>query len=672
VKCGTVAWLLFPLLASCSGGPEGGELWTSLSGEWRFQGSGSSAWYPAEVPGTVHTDLMAAHLIPDPYVDMNADSVQWVGERDWIYERAFDITPDILDHEEVELVFKGLDTFAEVRLNDSLVGVADNMFRSWTFPVKGSLVAGRNRLRVTFRSALKRGEELLRAYGRSLPADNDGGTVKVSPFVRKAGVHFGWDFAPRLVTCGIWQEVGLRAWSGSRIGSVRLAQRAAKGKRTLRFHVDLCSQPGAQGEVVLRINGRELSRSKPPDGSGWRTHDIELIVPDTGLWWPLGSGEQRLQSCTIDLVLDGVVCSSWHDRIGLRTIALNQKPDGLGKPFTFLVNGAPLFAKGANLVPPDMFLPRAGDSAWVHLVNEMATCHMNMVRVWGGGVYPPDAFFEACDSAGILVWQDLMFANTMVPDDDAFMNNVREEVEEQVKRLQHHACLALWCGNNEVDVAWHNWGWQRSYAISPADSSRMWKAYTGLFEQALPQWIWVLDEYYRYTSTSPLSNWGNPTGLRNGDLHYWGVWHADSTFASFRGNTGRFVSEYGFQSYPDSSTLAHYIDPGQLHLGSPYIAYRQRSYRTDRPITIAIRRELGKEARTLGEFCQASQEVQAIAYREAIIAHRAARPACMGTLLWQLNDVWPGPSWSIIDHDGRRKLAFGAVREIYSDGDLPR
>ncbi len=672
MKCNVAWWLLVPALAGCSSAPHAGERWITLSGEWKFQEAGGSTWYPAEVPGTVHTDLMAARLIPDPYTDTNADSVQWVGERDWVYEREFEVTADDLGQEEVDLVFKGLDTFAEVRLNDSLVGIAENMFRSWTFPVKGLLVPGTNRVQVIFRSALKRGEELLNAYGRSLPADNDGGHVKVSPFVRKAGVHFGWDFAPRLVTCGIWQEAGLRAWSGSRIGSVRIAQRAAKGRRTMRFHVDICSQPGAKGEIVLSMNGRELSRAKAPDGSGWRTHDIELVLPDTGLWWPRGSGEQRLQTCTVEWEQDGVVRSRWQDRIGLRTIVLNQKTDRRGTPFTFVVNGKPVFAKGANLVPPDMFLPRAGDGAWVHLVDEMATCNMNMARVWGGGVYPPDAFFEACDSAGIMVWQDLMFANAMVPDDDAFLNNVREELEEQVKRLQHHASLALWCGNNEVDVAWHNWGWQQSYAISPVDSVRMWNAYVGLFEQALPQWIWVLDEHYSYTPTSPLSNWGDAAGLRKGDLHYWGVWHADSTFASFPGNTGRFVSEYGFQSYPDSSTLAAYIDSGQLRLGSPLVTYRQRSYRTDRPIRVAIQRELGTTPRTLRGFCRASQEVQAIAYRKAIAAHLAGRPACMGTLLWQLNDIWPGPSWSIIDYAGHRKLAFDAVREAYSDVDRSR
>lgn len=614
---------------------------------------------------------MANGLIPDPYRNSNADSVQWVGERDWIYERTFEVTREMLEQDEVELVFKGLDTFAEIHLNDSLIGETDNMFRTWTFPVRSLLVEGVNRLRITFRSAVKRGEELLRAYGRSLPADNDGGAVKVSPFVRKAGVHFGWDFAPRLVTCGIWQDVGLRAWSGTRIETVRVSQWAENSRRTLRFHIDLHSQAGAAGEIVLRINDRELARADARESQGWRTHDIELTLPDTGLWWPRGNGEQPLQHCSIEWIHDGEVCAQWEGDIGLRSIVLDQDTDAYGRAFTFVVNGEPVFAKGANMVPPDMFLPRAGDSAWVHLANEAAACNMNMLRIWGGGVYPPDAFFRTCDSLGILIWQDLMFANAMVPDDDAFVNNVREEVEEQVRRLQYHPSLALWCGNNEVDVAWHNWGWQQGYGISPADSMRMWSAYTTLFREALPEWIRTLDKTGSYTSTSPLSNWGNAAGLREGDLHYWGVWHADSTFGSYAGNTGRFVSEYGFQSYPDSVLLAAYIDQDQLASGSHALAYRQRSYRTDRPITVAIARELGRTTRTLSEFCMASQEVQAIAYKQAIRAHMEARPRCMGTLLWQFNDVWPGPSWSIIGYDGRRKLAFDAVSTAYAIDQLP-
>jgi beta-mannosidase len=276
-------------------------------------------------------------------------------------------------------------------------------------------------------------------------------------------------------------------------------------------------------------------------------------------------------------------------------------------------------------------------------------------------VYPPDAFFDACDTAGILVWQDLMLAN-LPPGDAAFVENITAEASEQVGRLASHPSLALLCGDNELDVAWRNWGWQERYHLHGADSARVAHDHAAL--QARLGRI-ARTAGIAFTPTSPLSNWGSAEGLRSGDLHYWGVWHGDSTFASFAGNVGRFVSEYGFQSYPDSSTLAHYIGPDRLYLGSPALLHRQRSYRTDRPILEAIERELGEKPTTLGAFIAGSQQVQAMAYALAIRAHAAARPRCMGTLFWQLNDPWPGPSWSLIDHDGHWKPGMYAVQRAY-------
>lgn len=289
---------------------------------------------------------------------------------------------------------------------------------------------------------------------------------------------------------------------------------------------------------------------------------------------------------------------------------------------------------------------------------------MNMVRVWAGGIYPPDAFYDACDTAGILVWQDLMFANP-VPADDAFLRTVEEEVRQQVVRLRHHPCLALWCGNNELDVAWKHWGWNGTYGIHGEDSVRVAQQQHHFFHSYLPDLIARYSDI-AYTPTSALSNWGSTSGLRQGDLHYWGVWHADSTFASFAGNTGRFVSEYGFQSYPDSMLLAGYMTSDELRPGSQGLVGRQFSYRTDRPIREAIQRELGFEPTSLGDLLLGSQLVQALAYREAIRAHRSAQPHCMGTLFWQLNDPWPGPSWSVIDRAGRGKVALHAVRDAYA------
>lgn len=660
------AWVIgVSLLAACtSGGPAELEPWQDLGGTaWTVgEADGPERW-PAEVPGTIHTDLMQAGVIPDPYFGTDQDSVQWVGERNWTYERRFDASPELLEQPEVELVFDGLDTFAEVWLNGQRLGTADNMFRSWVFPVKELLRPADNHLVVRFTSALQRGRELLAQYGRTLPADNDVGPDKVSPFVRKAGIHFGWDFAPRLVTCGIWKQVGLRGSSGARIQSVRVFQTAKAGTREVTVAIDLRTKEVTGGKATVRLNGRTLAEAPIEDRTGEWTQELTFSLPDTGQWWPAGMGRQLLHDLSVRWDAGGAAIAQRDVRIGLRTVHLDRGPDEHGTAFRFVVNGTPLFAKGCNLVPPDMFLPRAGDSAWVGLVRAMQEANMNMVRVWGGGVYPPDAFFTACDTAGILVWQDLMFANAMVPDDDAFLANVRKEVREQVGRIQHHASLALWCGNNEVEVAWHNWGWQQTYGMTAGDSTRMWNAYQALFEEALKQWTYDLDRGHAYVPTSPISNWGNPEGLRHGDLHYWGVWHGDQPFEAFAYNVGRFVSEYGFQSYPAWSTLARWATPEQL-TDSAFWAGRQKSYKGDKAIR-ALAERYGVPAGDRRSLVSASQELQAKAYRMAIEAHQKAWPRCAGTLLWQLNDVWPGASWSIVEYGGGRKPAFHAVKAAY-------
>ena len=639
----------------------GQERSVTLNEGWNFHQAGSAEWMPAIVPGTVHTDLMRAGMIPDPFVDRNVDSVQWVADRDWVYARKIDVDSALLKEEHVDLVLRGLDTFAEIRLNGLLLGATDNMFRTWEFPIKELLHPGGNDLEITFRSAITRGKELRAAYGTQLPADNDAGEVKVSPYMRKAAYQFGWDFAPRLVTCGIWQSVELRCWSSLRIGEVRISQAFASGDAVVGVEVEVKGASSGEQLIALEIDGQRTVVPLPAVGrKGSAVARASLSIRDPQRWWPNGSGEQVLYPVRVELLDKGRVISAWERKIGLHTISLDQYAGA----FTFVVNGEPVFAQGANLVPPDMFLPRAGDSTWVRLVRDMQAAHFNMVRVWGGGVYPPDAFFDACDTAGILIWQDLMFAN-MAPADSAFLANVKAEVVGQVQRIGHHASLALWCGNNELDVAWKNWGWQKTYAMSATDSARIRADHALLFEKEIRGWITGYSAV-PYTPTSPLSNWGNAAGLQSGDLHDWEVWHGDGAFDRFQHNVGRFVSEYGFQSYPDSAMLAKYIDPAQLHLGSPLLAYRQRSYKTDRPILEAIGRELHAEPNTLGEFIRLGQEAQALAYGLAIHAHRAGRPHCMGTLFWQLNDCWPGPSWSAIDFTGHWKPAMLAVQEAYA------
>ncbi|MBK7086312.1 MAG: glycoside hydrolase family 2 protein [Flavobacteriales bacterium] len=612
---------------------------------WRFQEVGTQHWYAAEVPGVLHKDLLRHGLIADPYGDADPDSARWVEQQDWIYACPLEADDALLSHEHIDLVLHGLDVYASVYLNNVPLGSSDNAFRTWEFDVRDELRPGANELRVVFRSTVQEGAVRMKEHAVRLPADNDAGSPKVSPYVRKAAFQFGWDFSPRVVGCGITGPVELRCWDRARIVDidVRSAPDQVNARQSATVHLE-----GLMNDDLSLVLTSGDERDTVPitfrGAEAWITTDLPSRPIEH--WWPNGSGVQPLFDVNIELLLVERVIDTAKKRIGLRTIELDQGLDSIGRAFTFVVNGKPIFMKGCNLVPPDAIDPNASDSAWVALVSAMRRAHMNMVRVWAGGIYPPDAFYDACDTAGILVWQDLMFANP-VPADTAFLRTVEEEVRQQVVRLRHHPCLALWCGNNELEVAWKNWGWNSTYGCM-GEIPYVAQQQHHFFHLFLPDLIARYSDI-AYTPTSALSNWGSSSGLRQGDLHYWGVWHADSTFASFAGNTGRFVSEYGFQSYPDSTLLAGYILSEELRLGSLALMGRQFSYRTDRPIREAIQRELGFEPTSLADLLLGSQLVQALAYREAIRAHRSAQPRCMGTLFWQLNDVWPGPSWSVMD-----------------------
>ncbi len=630
----------------------------TLFEEWSFRQAGTIPWHPAQVPGEVHTDLLRNGLIPDPYRNFNADSVQWVEEKDWEYACIINADEALLHNEHVDLVFKGLDTFAEVWLNDSLLGKANNMFRTWEWPVRELLKPGVNRLKVVFRSAVREGQKLRKAYGINLPHDSDPSAV--SPYVRKAAYQFGWDFAPRLVGCGIWQPVELRCWNGARLGSVKVEQHFTTD--SIRLDVQVNTAGNASFTVHCSLDGVPIGR--PVDAVPSASITVHYTLPRTALWWPNGSREQTLHKLHVEFRSpNGTLLDSTTHRIGYRSVELRQETDSIGRSFTFIINGKPIFMKGCNIVPPDMFPSRAGDSAWVALVAHMQRAHINMVRVWAGGIYPPEAFYNACDTAGILVWQDFMLAN-LVPAEGEFLDNITMEAKEQAARFALHPCAALLCGNNELNVAWSNWGWQDKYKLHGTDSARVIQSNRRLWKDVLGGI--AAEAGVPYTWTSALSNWGNAAGLRSGDLHYWGVWHGDADFASFATNVGRFVSEYGFQSWPDSALLANYINHDQLYLGSPAMQYRQRSYKTDKPTWEAIQRELGTQPKTLNAFIEASQEVQARGCEMAIKAHMEKQPWCMGTLFWQLNDCWPGPSWSLVDYGGNWKPGMFEAQQLFS------
>ncbi|MCU0320155.1 MAG: hypothetical protein MUE88_08760 [Flavobacteriales bacterium] len=585
----------------------------TLHDDWQIHSEADGISIPAVVPGLVHTDLLAAGIIPDPFVGNNIDSVQWVEQRTWTYRCTFSVTEQEMACKAATLGFDGLDTYATIILNGQVIGNADNMFRQWRFAANGHLRAGANLLEVRFTPVAKGAEALRTRYGKVLPHDSD--TSGLAPFVRKAAFSFGWDFAPRLATTGIWRPVYLELDQGGPALTASVTTKPMGQHIRVSIKPEWTNMPTSSGRMQLWWNGR-LVEKRTVRNTADRTAEWTVDVSANERWWPRGSGPQRLHQLRLVATSSGHEQVVYERTIGLRTITLDQGRDTIGERFQFIINERPIFMRGCNIVPPDVFLPRGGDSAWVALVRHMADAHMNMVRVWSGGVYPPEAFFHACDTAGILVWQDLMFGYMVPAGDSAFLANAHEEVRQQVERIGAHPCLAVFCGNNELDVAWSNWGWQQRYGLHGQDSAAVRNDHLAFFHDSLARWT----APFPYTPSSPLSNWGNAAGLRNGDLHYWGVWHADSSLASYTRNVGRFMSEYGFQSYPDSTTLARYLAPEDLVLGSAALARRQLSYRTDKPLFDRIGEELGERPLTLGAFIQATQAVQAKGYGLAIDA----------------------------------------------------
>jgi beta-mannosidase len=358
------------------------------------------------------------------------------------------------------------------------------------------------------------------------------------------------------------------------------------------------------------------------------------------------------------------VVDTYTDKYGIRTIELVNQPDSIGTAFYFVLNGKEIFMQGANYIPQDVFLSRVTDNQYRTLLHAAKEANMNMLRVWGGGIYEEDLFYDLCDSLGILVWQDFMFAGSLYPDTKEFKENVKEEITQNIKRLRTHPCLAIWCGNNEIEVAWKNWGWQKQYGYSKSDSISIWKNYESIFLDLIPSLVSEHHPEAYYTSTTPLSNWGSAQNFNHGSMHYWGVWHGREPFENFSSNVGRFMVEYGFQSYPSISSLSQVIADTNLNLNSPSMAHRQKSFVGNGLILQHIEHYFDKPE-TFEEFVQRSQQTQAIGLQMAIEAHKRDQTHCRGTLFWQLNDCWPGPSWSVIDYYGQKKLAYDAVKQAF-------
>ncbi len=665
---------------------------TTLDAGWQFRlppgdsmagkHPAATAWHPATVPGSVHTDLLASGLIAAPYRGAHEAQLQWIGRADWEYRTRFDVDAATLAQPHSELVFEGLDTFADVSLNGHPILAADNAHRTWRVDVEGLLKARGNVLRVVFHSPIDKLLPRVRAMKHPIagnypsPFDDIPDGVMIGNFTRKPAYHYGWDWGPRYVTAGIWRDVRLETWNARRITDL-----AVRTDRLDAGHADLTvlvtvEQAGKPAPVQVQVDMRSpedrrvvhLRREVTLErGINHVRLPVSLDAPER--WWPNGYGKQNLYA--VDVALEGadghVVGSS--ETVGLRTVELRRRRSGKGGPgMAFVINGVPVFAKGANVIPFDMFPARVTRARLEHALTSAARSHMNMLRVWGGGYYPDDAFYALADKLGLMIWQDFMFGGGMQPAyDPEFRANVAAEARDNILRLRDHPSLVMWCGNNEEESAWKNWGQGAKLKnAAPAFAARVWDGYVRLFGHDLRRLVGRLGLGVPYWPGSPGNGnlRGNPDALDSGDVHYWGVWAQGKPVQAYLDVTPRFMSEFGLQSWPSLQTVADFADRSQWDIDGKVIRAHQKYLAGDgnKRLLHYIEAEYGTPA-SFADFVYLSQVMQAEGVALAALHHRASRPYTMGTLYWQLNDVWPGASWSGIDYDGRWKaLQFHARR----------
>ena len=625
------------------------------------------------VPSVVQQTLTDADLIPNPYSGTVENDLLWISDHPWTYSTKFNVKSNMLGQDVVELVFEGIDTYASVTLNGGKLFDADNQFRIWKADVKQLLKAKDNVLEVHF----PRYDSLQQAlYDQHRPRFPEKYAV-----TRKAPYQHGWDWAPKYKNIGLWKPVKLVGWSEARLEDAYIVtNEATEDKATLTLHLDL--ENTMQRELVAELlEDGKLVQSFPFTLEQGNQHKLfGFNMDNPRLWWPNEMGEQALYHFEVVIKEDGKVLDSRKICTGIKTFQMVQEPDENGFSFYFKVNGEPFYAKGANYVPEEMVETWINNGFTENLLQEAKKAHFNMLRVWGGGIYPSDDFFNICDSLGILVWEDFMYAGTMYPYDEAFLENAKIEALEQVKRLASHPSLALWCGGNEISEGYYNWGWQQSMGWSANDDQAMKAGYDRLFEQMLPMVVELYDGTRPYWPSSPSKGWGRPESLTQGDVHYWGVWWGEQPYEMYREKVGRFNSEYGYQSYPDYQTLkvaagddAEFKalcdyegdDLYSLINKNAFLAAHQKHPRGTRQINDFIERYFPK-AKTFEEYVYLSQLSQAYGMEIAIEAHRTTKPYNMGTLYWQLNDAWPVTSWSSIDYSGTPKAFHYKLRTLYA------
>lgn len=647
-----------------------------LNENWMFKAVDDSIWRSASVPGCVHTDLMNNGIIEDPFYRLNEHNLQWIDKKDWEYKTTFKIDKNVLKKDVVELNFKGLDTYAIVYLNSQLILQADNMFINWELSCKKHLRIGDNVLRIVFQSPINNGLEKRESLGYFLPgAENDQselggvGDKKTCVFTRKAQYHYGWDWGPRLVSSGIWQGIELNAWNQAKLTDVNIIQKElTENEAILQSEIEIESVEKTEVNIKISIDSVNVLEQKVSLVEGKNNINIPLKIENPKLWWTNGLGEQKLYNIKIQIADGTKIISSKSKHIGLRTLEVVQNPDSIGKSFYFKLNGHAVFMKGANYIPQDIFLSRVSDEDYENLIKSAVDANFNMLRVWGGGIYEKEIFYNLCDKYGILVWQDFMFACAMYPGNKEFMENVEKEATQNLKRIRNHPCIALWCGDNEILSAWNRWGWKENVLENQGQNivDTVWKAYENIFHKILPDVVKKYDPQKLYWSSSPSSGFGKLENGKSGDNHYWGVWWAKEPFSKYKEVIPRFMSEYGFQSFPELNSIKKYAKKEDWDIYSEVMKSHQRSSIGNVTIEEYMKRDY-RNPKDFPMFLYVNHVLQAEGIKTAIEAHRRNMPFCMGSLYWQINDCWPVASWSGIDNYGNWKAMHYFVKKAFND-----
>jgi beta-mannosidase len=632
----------------------------SLHENWTVRAVGGAApddvvgtVVPATVPGCVHLDLLAAGMIPDPYLDANEEELSWIGYVDWRYETTVHLTQDelLVGTDRLDLVAEGLDTLATIEVNGVELARTCNQHRSYRIDLRGAVREGDNTLAITFAAAMP--------AINTIAATDERPHVNAHPFnaIRKMAANFGWDWGADLVTAGIWRPISLHRWGIARIASVRPLVGVRDGVPTLSAHVEIeRADRTFPVSVVCEVTGVRAEATVP---AGETSAIVSMEVPDARLWWPHGYGDQPRYEVIVNLIQDRVEVDSWSGRVGFRTTELDTSADLDGIAFTIRINGEPVFAKGANWIPGDSFPARLTGDDYRSLLQQASDANVNLLRVWGGGIYEADQFYDLCDELGIMVWQDFLLACAAYAEEQPLRGEIIAEARENVTRLSKHPSLVLWNGGNENIWGHEDWGWKHSLA------DRTWGL--AYYEEIFPDIVAELDPTRPYCPGSPYSFKGgiHPNDPDFGCMHIWDVWN-EADYTHYAAYKPRFVSEFGFQGPPTWTTLTAAIHDEPLSNTSPGMLVHQKAADGDDKLTRGMAPHLPRPT-NFDDWHWATSLNQARAMQFGIESFRAQAPRCMGTVIWQLNDTWPVTSWAAIDWGGRRKPLWYAMRSAYRD-----